>query len=631
MLFCFSVTVRSQTETTASNVARFKMQIENSDGLERLMALDTLCSLIKHKTQFGYEAIARQTIDLAIELDAINVAAKHTMNLILFFGGRIERREDGLKLFNEFSDKIPRVTDSIVLTELYLRGASSYFYSGQTEESFKFYDRAKKIALAYRDSSRYGKAMTYKAFAMSALGQFVDASQEYQKALAVFDSSIDTTNILTAKVGLSILYQKNAFYKESLEEIAFVEEVSLRSERYPEYIMSQVLIGVNHYSSGKYGKAIAPLKEAVRVSEEYPLDAASITETYKYLASAYSKLDSLESAKKIIKKIEAKRQVNSDKFVEMQFLEAQMNLSFAEKNYKSSNNVGQKLLELQLKTSDYEKIVSTLEVLFKANGALGNQSQELYYFKERTRINDSINDIRKLNAFTYYQTLYETEKRDIQIANQSTEIKLLDAKNRVQFQWMLLIAMALLSIGAYFYFISKRNKERAEFEKNKKKLAQQKTKATQLENVLLNKEIEYKKKDLTNFAVEISENQQWAKILLKKFENIKTSSGQYKEDEIEHLGTEIRDKLVIDIESNKFHEKIEKLGSDFYDKLNEKAPKLTKTELRLCSLIRMKISPKQIASLQNITHTSVITSRYRLRKKLLSDPNQDLDNYIINL
>jgi len=191
--------------------------------------------------------------------------------------------------------------------------------------------------------------------------------------------------------------------------------------------------------------------------------------------------------------------------------------------------------------------------------------------------------------------------------------------------------MALLSIGAYFYFISKRNKERAEFEKNKKKLAQQKTKATQLENVLLNKEIEYKKKDLTNFAVEISENQQWAKILLKKFENIKTSSGQYKEDEIEHLGTEIRDKLVIDIESNKFHEKIEKLGSDFYDKLNEKAPKLTKTELRLCSLIRMKISPKQIASLQNITHTSVITSRYRLRKKLLSDPNQDLDNYIINL
>jgi len=188
----------------------------------------------------------------------------------------------------------------------------------------------------------------------------------------------------------------------------------------------------------------------------------------------------------------------------MHLLEAQMNLAFAEENYKLANNYGQKLLELQVRTSNYEKIVSTLEVLHKANKFLGNQSQELHFFKERTRINDSINNIRKLNAFTYYQTIYETEKRDIQIANQNTEIKLLDAKNRVQFQWMLLIAITLFSLGSYFYFISKRNRERIESEKNKRELAQQKIKAAHLENSLLNKEIEYKKKDLTNFAVEIT-------------------------------------------------------------------------------------------------------------------------------
>jgi len=286
MLFFFSISVQSQTEIIESKVAKLKVQIENLDGLEKLIALDSLNMLVKHKTEFGYETIARQTIDLAIKLDSINVAAKHTMNLILFFSGRIERPEDGLKLFKEFSDKMPFVTDSTLITELYLRGASSSFHSGQAQESLKLYDHAKKIALISKDSSRYGKAMTYKAFAMSEMGQFVDASQEYQKALAVFDSSIDTTNILTAKFGLSILYQKNAFYKESLEEIAFVEDVSFKSKRYPEYIMSQILIGVNHYSSGKYENAVKPLKEAVRVSEQYPLYAASITETYKYLANA---------------------------------------------------------------------------------------------------------------------------------------------------------------------------------------------------------------------------------------------------------------------------------------------------------------------------------------------------------
>jgi DNA-binding CsgD family transcriptional regulator len=54
----------------------------------------------------------------------------------------------------------------------------------------------------------------------------------------------------------------------------------------------------------------------------------------------------------------------------------------------------------------------------------------------------------------------------------------------------------------------------------------------------------------------------------------------------------------------------------FYDKLKQDFPNLTTTDLRLCALLKMNLSSKEIATYLNIAHRSVEVSRYRLRKKL---------------
>ena len=617
----------AQEKTHDTKVASLKVEIAKSTDTKKLKYLDSLTSLVEHQSSYGYETLAKETIDLAIKLDSINLAAKHTGMLILFLTNRKERPEDGLEIFQEFSKNLSKVSDKKILIELLLRGASSYFYSGQAQESLKWYDRAKELAIATKDSTRYGKAMSYKAFALSEMGQFTSASQEFQKSLSVFNIQRNTTDILTTKIGLSILYAKNGFYKESLEELDYISDTAHKTENYPVYIMSLIIIGSNHYLSGDYIKAIGPLKESITLAEAYPKYSSSITTSYKTLANSYSKMDSIELARKAVNKI--RESMDSGKLVEMNFMDAQMHLFFAEKKYGAADSLGRNILELQTNSTDYEDILSTLEVLFLANREMGNVSKDFEYFRKHTHIKDSVNNIRKLNSFSYYQALYEKEKRDILIGSQSTEILLLDAKNSIQFQWTLLITTSLLSLGIYFYFFRKRNKEKIEFEKTKKELALQKMKAVELNNDLLNKDINYKKKDLTNFAIEIRQNQQWARILLEKFENIK--NWKYQEKEIKDLGNEIRAKLIVDIEPSELQERIEQVGSEFYDKLNEKVSNLTKTELKLCGLIRLKLTPKEIANLQNITHSSVITSRYRLRKKLFVNSDDTLDTFIHNL
>jgi DNA-binding CsgD family transcriptional regulator len=60
----------------------------------------------------------------------------------------------------------------------------------------------------------------------------------------------------------------------------------------------------------------------------------------------------------------------------------------------------------------------------------------------------------------------------------------------------------------------------------------------------------------------------------------------------------------------------DKVHSDFLQILKAAYPVLSSHELKLCAYLRMNLSSKEIAQLENISVRGVEISRYRLRKKL---------------
>jgi len=58
---------------------------------------------------------------------------------------------------------------------------------------------------------------------------------------------------------------------------------------------------------------------------------------------------------------------------------------------------------------------------------------------------------------------------------------------------------------------------------------------------------------------------------------------------------------------------------------------LSSTELRLCALIKLNISSKDIAVMMGITQDSLRVARYRLRKKLMLNHGDSLTVFIQNL
>ena len=82
----------------------------------------------------------------------------------------------------------------------------------------------------------------------------------------------------------------------------------------------------------------------------------------------------------------------------------------------------------------------------------------------------------------------------------------------------------------------------------------------------------------------------------------------------------------VDIENN-----INIVFDDMLTKLVKKYPKLTRTDIRLCSYLKLNMSSKEIASLMNISERRVESSRYRLRKKLGMESGQSFTEFFTSI
>ena len=134
---------------------------------------------------------------------------------------------------------------------------------------------------------------------------------------------------------------------------------------------------------------------------------------------------------------------------------------------------------------------------------------------------------------------------------------------------------------------------------------------------------------IINMALNIIQKNEMLEKIRRK---ITKYSSQYEfiscQGELEELDLLVFETLRIDKDREIFKIFIEKSNSKFYKKLNEKYTNLTNNEQRLCALIRLNLSSKEISNILNITEKSVEMNRYRLRKKIQIPTSESLSMLI---
>jgi hypothetical protein len=246
------------------------------------------------------------------------------------------------------------------------------------------------------------------------------------------------------------------------------------------------------------------------------------------------------------------------------------------------------------------------------------------------QLSDSLERVERLNKDKYLGTVNTFSLNQIrenyELRDQQKELKIASHRNTI-----IIVSLISLIIIGFLGFIFYIRRKRILIARKNRMLAEQNLEHSVIKNQQMANELENKKRDLSDFAINLSQNQEWAGELAKKIQGVKNGNEQVRETKLKELEEEITNKVKFDSNSKIFFNRLDKLSASFYECLKKHYPHLSKTDRRLCSLIRLKMDNNDIAGLQNICLSSLHTSRYRLRKKLNLAENEDLDAFIQDL
>lgn len=98
---------------------------------------------------------------------------------------------------------------------------------------------------------------------------------------------------------------------------------------------------------------------------------------------------------------------------------------------------------------------------------------------------------------------------------------------------------------------------------------------------------------------------------------------------LKHIMNKINGAIKNKDEWKLFETNFNELHEDFSKDLLKTYPKLSNKDLKLCSYLKMNLSSKEIAPLMGISVRGVEVHRYRLRKKMELDSNENLTSFLI--
>lgn len=426
-------------------------QIGQTEQLQELILLDSLTRLVMDKPEFQYDSIAQVTITKAMAQDSIRMAVQHFADLIFYYGNVSDFPERGIPIYHEFKHLIDKSIDNELLCLLNRYTGDLQFYSGKLQESISFYEKAEQFALAANDSIEYAIARSSKARAILDKGNYVESSKLLAQTAKLFTTYKDTFNLTGTRSSLSILYSKMGFFEEAKKERDEVIKLALLQKDYlglPSFFHNA---SIDAYKIGDQVARIANLKNAynygLKSDEGFPLKPIIVFE----LLRAYAETDSLTKAKVYYDKAKT-LYTHSDAIPYEDFYRVALAAYYeAEGQPEKALIEAQKALELLQDINDVEGVFEAYERLGKIYKRIGDLENAYRYNTMYVTLKDSVNNIQRAKALSYYQTLYETEKRDAKIAAQDNEITVLDQKNKVKQQWMLFGGIGLLALFSIIY------------------------------------------------------------------------------------------------------------------------------------------------------------------------------------
>ncbi len=580
---------------------------------QRIQILDSLTKEMvrsNHPDQLKY---LKEVVSLSKKEGQYDLAAEKSRFIIQKYSNKGQLDSVLLEIQNilKFKKNFKKISSE---AHIVLKRGGYYYNREELDNAVIDYDRSGDLFLKNKDSIFAADARFFAGQVYFDLNDFINSVQRFEEAYNLYDALGDKDYANYTLNELSSLYGTNGFHDKAIYE-------RKRILSNAKAIKNNVAI-FNAYSHlfTSYFK-----KDEIDTAKKY-LDSAQITlkkisdenmksrlETYqlKTQIKYHLRKNELDSSYKYLKIFETQLQLK------VKGLKHDKNayLLYNGRYYKKKNkhSTAQKyyeeLLAKENHIGDVDMFINANKEMSEVLAAQNKYNASYKYLKKYTDAK-ALEDARiKRNKFLYYQSQFETQRKDNEIFKNETEIALLEkdksiAKAKQKTLWIVIVAILLLStVISYLIWLKGKLKRKA-----------------------LAMKIEKNKKDLEEFTKQLIEKSKVQESLTQEIEKLKEEIGGkeviYK---IQDLTTT---KILTSDDWYIFKEKFTKVHPRFFIKLKDKGYKLTKSEERLLAMEKLYLDTEQIATMLAISNDSVVRSRSRLRKKVNAPKGSSILEYL---
>lgn len=279
-------------------------------------------------------------------------------------------------------------------------------------------------------------------------------------------------------------------------------------------------------------------------------------------------------------------------------------------------------LQLSAPLSDQLFRLRALKAMASLRKKQGDFEHALAFEDTIAQLKDSLNNWELSRITKSLEVQFRTREKERELNQAKQEQKITILTNYIL--WGAIGLIILFSSGVIF-LLRRINQRDKQLLTTKETLIKAINAEKAQQEQLMQNEIEYKESQLSALVLQMQQKNELMQELKDRIEQDARTAHDTTLNKIINKG------VNHDKEWNDFNTYFESINKNFYSKLKTEYPDISPNDLKICALIKLNMSIKEMAVILNISPDSVKTARYRLRKKLQLDTEDNLTDFILSL
>ncbi|MBO5956284.1 MAG: tetratricopeptide repeat protein [Bacteroidales bacterium] len=542
--------------------------------------------------------------------------------------------------------------------------AKTYFYKN-TEYAFNCAYKAHAIAEENQDNARQSECNIIMGNIFKECSSYPTAISYYEKAIENLIALKENHTICKLYIRIAELYQNSEFdSKWSIEAMNNAINYAKKTDN-PNTIddtylaLGNIYAALNmHESATKYYDEILKKvinkntirnisttltrKASLMIKQENYTDALQLIDSslylcirdfndslqvvnYYYKGKIHELTNDIESAKKYYTQAAKLAYDNNDFDTSSKIMFCIGNINKKTEDYSNAIKVFRIICDSTEKYRMYNVCYQAFYQLSQCYSLLGEYEEAYYLFNKYDIYYDSLYRIYQDKKVEELRNSYLLSANVNELKTKEIEEK--NIKDNIN-DWKLFISIIIVLAMISITFIILYSTNKATSHKNEVTNYEQQHKIDKIENDLMEYQLKNNRELTMKLAFQLKSYLQIINPIKEDLKNAIELPENEQKNKIKNIYQHLQNNTHIFNNAENLNKQIDKVYKDFLNKLEEKHPGLTKAEKKLCTLLYINMSSKEIATITNTTIRTIETSRYRLRKKFNLSRDEDIVSFL---